>query len=337
MKKNSITVKDIARRVGVHYTTVATVLRDKNTTRASDKTRRAILRTAQSLGYRGNILASNMRGGLKRLAVIICAHEQEMIYYPYYQEIIAGLQDALSREGRTLSFHFYSPLSKDHIAKNIDASLYAGLVILGNEKYEEIESLAAHIPTLQINYRIPSKHRHYLLRDEEAAARTTFEYCRTKGRRRVTGVFLYETDVQKYRQAIYERIAKEIPGISFTAVSLTAVDRQLYTYEMARSLYSSITDDMIRRITHSADVILGLSTYSELLYRRMCTLGIRIPDDIGFIMDGAMYAERVYFPEVSRVGVKTKEMIEAVISFFENASRPRTITLASHIFEGVTL
>ncbi|MEK6793807.1 MAG: LacI family DNA-binding transcriptional regulator [Spirochaetota bacterium] len=332
-----MTVKDIARRVGVHYTTVATVLRDNNTSRASEKTRRAILRTARTLGYRGNILASNMRRGLKRLAVIICAEDQEMIYYPYYQEIIAGLQDVLSREGRTLSFHFYSHVTKGHILKNIDSSLYAGLIVLGNEKYNEIESLAAHIPTLQINYRIPSKHRHYLLRDEEAAARTTFSYCAEKGRRRVTGVFLYATDVQKHRQDIYERIAKEFLAITFSCTSIAAVDRQLYTYDMARSLYNSITDDMIRRIVRSSDVILGLSTYCELLYRRMCAVGIRIPEDIGFLMDGAMYAERVYFPEVSRVGVRTKEMIDAIISFFETTPRPKTIELASHIFEGATM
>lgn len=339
MRKN-ITVKDLARKVGVHYTTVAMVLRNPQTTRASAETKASILKASKAMGYRGHILASRLRQGLKGLALVICAQSPEMIYYPYYQEIIAGIHQALGAGGRSLSTHFFSENTKEHIRKNLDHSLYSGLIILGDQKYPEIEDLAKTIPTLQVNYRIPSDVRHYLLRDEEQSAHLLFSHLAARGKKNITGVFFNRSETQAYRTRIYQQAVARFSGLKLRVECFEETEA-LMTLEKTKALYDSLGEARIKSIAKDSDALVSFSTYGEILYRKILELGMRIPEELAFIMDGTTYVERAYFPEITRIGPNFSEMVEKILMFFDpdkknEMTKDKTFYYTTQILPGST-
>ncbi|MBN8215628.1 MAG: LacI family DNA-binding transcriptional regulator [Spirochaetes bacterium] len=337
LPKSAVTVKDIARHVGIHYTTVAHVLRDPQSPKASASTRAAVLKAAKRLGYRGNILASSLRRGLSGLAVVLCVPEREFLYYPYYQEVLAGLQEALTREGRALAVFGATPETQGRLGRLIDASLYSGLLAVGPEPCPELEKVAERVPTLQLNYRTPSKHRSWLLRDEEQAARLSLGQLASRGCRRLRALFLYRHPAQAARQEIYQRVAKEFPGMSLEFVFLSETPRILYSQAMVRELEASFRPERAKALARGCEAILCLSTYGELVYRQLLAAGIDIPGKLGFLMDGLTYVERIYYPEVSRVGVATETIIAAILGHFKKPAEGKALTLPSHFLEGKTL
>jgi DNA-binding LacI/PurR family transcriptional regulator len=316
------------------------VLRDPETTRASDKTKAAIFKASKALGYRGHILASRLRQGTKGLALVICAESPEMIYYPYYQEIIAGIHQALGASGLSLSTHFFSNQTKEHILKNLDHSLYGGLIILGDQKYPEIEELAKTIPTLQINYLIPSDYRHYLLRDEVQSAKLIFSHLSAKGKNKITGIFFNRTETQSYRAKIYQKVAKEFPGLQLRIECFDETET-LMTLEKTQKFYDSLGETRLKSLIADAQAVISFSTYGEILYRKLLQIKIRIPQDLSFLMDGTTYVERAYFPEVTRFGPHFSEMVEMILSFFDSEQKAtknetRTFYYPTHLIPGQT-
>lgn len=336
-KSAAVTVKDIAEKVGIHYTTVAHVLRDPETTKASPRTRAAVLRVAKALGYRGNILASSLRRGLSGLAVVLCVPEREFIYYPYYQEVLAGLQEALTREGRALAVFGATPDTQGRLGRLIDSSLYSGLLAIGPEPCPELEKVAARVPTLQLNYRTPSKHRSWLLRDEEQAARLSLGQLAARGCLRIRALFLYRHPAQAVRQEIFQKVAKEFPGMGLEFAFLSETPRILYSQAMVREMEAQWRPQQAAALAKGCDAILCLSTYGELVYRHLVSAGIDIPGKLGFLMDGLMYVERIYYPELCRVGVATESIIHAILEHFKEPAPGKVQTLASVFMEGKTL
>jgi len=99
-KRKSVTIKDIAEKAHVAYSTVSLVLNNKGY--VSDKLKNRVLRIAKELRYQPNFVA---RGLARRRLPIIAAVFPESPYFfavSYFLRIIAGIQEVCKKTGNAL-------------------------------------------------------------------------------------------------------------------------------------------------------------------------------------------------------------------------------------------
>lgn len=90
-----VTMKDVAVEAGVSRPTVSLVLSGRDTAvRISTSTREHILKTAERMGYRRNVLATSMKTGKTNIIGFIGGISEE-----YVLRIISGINDTLSEAG----------------------------------------------------------------------------------------------------------------------------------------------------------------------------------------------------------------------------------------------
>lgn len=94
-KANGVTSLDVAARAGVSQPTVSLVLSGNPRARVSARTREKVLRAAEELGYRPNVLARSLsRGRSYALGVIV-----PDLRNPFFAEIVSGAQRVATEEG----------------------------------------------------------------------------------------------------------------------------------------------------------------------------------------------------------------------------------------------
>ncbi|HEY9522032.1 MAG TPA: LacI family DNA-binding transcriptional regulator, partial [Thermopolyspora sp.] len=91
------TLKDVAREAGVSIKTVSRAL--NNEPRISPETRRRVLAVVETLGFRPNMLARNMRAGARDLSVGLVIPE---LANPFFASVAAGVERVIRGEGLTL-------------------------------------------------------------------------------------------------------------------------------------------------------------------------------------------------------------------------------------------
>ena len=89
------TSKDVARRAGVSQSTVSLVLAGKATGRVGNKTREAVLRAAQELGYRPNTAARTLRLGRNQIVALVVSD----VSNPFFASVLSGSEQVARREG----------------------------------------------------------------------------------------------------------------------------------------------------------------------------------------------------------------------------------------------
>lgn len=92
------TIKDIARHLSVSVSTVSRALSDDKNIRR--ETKEEILRVAEELGYRRNIVATNLRSGASNTIGVIV---QEMVT-PFTSTVVRGIQEVLYPLGKKVIY-----------------------------------------------------------------------------------------------------------------------------------------------------------------------------------------------------------------------------------------
>ena len=95
MESSRVTLKDIAREANVSPASVSLVLRDKETVRVSEATRKRVIEIAERLNYRPNLLARTLVGkGSSTLGLVITT-----LLNPFYAEITQAIIDRAREKG----------------------------------------------------------------------------------------------------------------------------------------------------------------------------------------------------------------------------------------------
>lgn len=96
MKNSQVTIKDIARALGISPSTVSRALKDHPD--ISPKTKKAVKELAESLHYEPNAIALSLRSRLtKTIGVII----PEIVHY-FFSSVISGIEDVAYNSGYTV-------------------------------------------------------------------------------------------------------------------------------------------------------------------------------------------------------------------------------------------
>lgn len=103
------TSADVARRAQVSRATVSYVLNGVRSQKISEKTREAVLRAAEELGYRPNLAAQSLAAGTSKVAILVIpsVHLGEVVLVA-----IAHMTARAAEHGVTLIVHFEGPSSR---------------------------------------------------------------------------------------------------------------------------------------------------------------------------------------------------------------------------------
>lgn len=93
MKRSQVTIKDIAKALGISPSTVSRALKDHPD--ISPKTKKAVKELAESLNYEPNAIALSLRSRItKTIGVIL-----PQIVHFFFSSVISGIEEVASREG----------------------------------------------------------------------------------------------------------------------------------------------------------------------------------------------------------------------------------------------
>jgi len=143
------TIKEIAARAHVSIATVSRVINEDP--RVTEETRTHILKIAEKLEYRPNILARNFAQKKSNLIGLILPEISD----EYFTEVIKGVDEiAFSQNLYTVvaSSHKYKSL-KDEVVTFIKSGLLSGLILLVSNLNDELSSILSksHLPVVIIN------------------------------------------------------------------------------------------------------------------------------------------------------------------------------------------
>jgi DNA-binding LacI/PurR family transcriptional regulator len=93
MRRKNITVKDIARKLNLHHTTVSRALR--NHPDVNSKTRARVLKTAKGLGYFPNVFAANLRNNRSSTIGVIVP----VLHHDFFSSIVAEITNMAAAVG----------------------------------------------------------------------------------------------------------------------------------------------------------------------------------------------------------------------------------------------
>lgn len=315
------TIKEIASLAKVHFSTVSRALNEQTRSKVSPEVQERITWAVAKTGYRKNQIATQLRYGLRDLALVVCQDEKIFTSQNIlYKDLIGQIQVLLGLRGRHLIYHHYTENRNLHLEKNIDPARYSGLIVLGGDGAPPIDALTQKIPVLQIFRRRTLGHYHHLLHDDAQLAQLALQYLANRGKKNIRLAVKKNDSLLEGRARILIKSAKNFPGIRL----------QLFAYT-GESMEGR---DFPKELARGVDTVYALSGDGGRIYVRLLQAGIRVPQDISFIAHDHIPGSRSLLREMTTVGIEMPRVAEAIDDFFAMPKKQKVVKVPGTLFEG---
>lgn len=308
--KKRITIKDIARELNVHHSTVSRALR--NDSRVNEKTRDQVLSFAKEHDYRINMSAVQLRGNSNNAIALIVPN----INHTFFSDIISLLTDLAFQKGFVISvFQSNEKYTQEkQIVNTIIEHNFAGVIV----------SIARDTPDgkhfgLLRNLGIPVVFFDRVCEDIPAPkvlvnnGEITFKAVETlfdKGYKRVAHITgTTQINVFRNREAGYFNAIKKYNSEYRKSI----VVENDFTVEMGKTIFSELWNSPERPdaiISSSVNLTLGILLQARLL-------NVHIPKELGLITFGSMFASEILQPQISSIEQPETEIAEISFNLLE--------------------
>lgn len=298
------TIKDVAREVGVHPSTVSRALDPSQRDRLGEPIVARVLEAAERLGYRPDAAAASLRSGRSRLIGIIVPD----IANPVFSPIISGLERTLSARGYALIVADQPPDRPEQpdilemlVARRVDGLVLAN-VSLKDDAVERC--LRWQVPVVLVNRaetagRVPS-----VVSDDVAGMRLAVEHLVGLGHCaivHVAGPQSLSTGSLRRRGFIEAMVAAGLSVGDHDIAEAAAFTREA-GLPAARPLLAQRPD---ATAVVAANDLLALGVYEALREQ-----GRRCPDDVSVIGHNDMPLVDMVSPALSTIRISHREMGE---------------------------
>jgi LacI family transcriptional regulator len=300
IKKQAVTILDIAQQAGVSPSTVSRIL--NGTTAVAPDKQAAVMEVIERLNYKPNIVAQGLvRGTSSTVGVLI-----EQIGSPFYGEILVGIEQGFQGSAYLPLFSSGSWVLEDELnmlnvllSRRVDALI----IIFGQIPSERLLEVADGTPLIVVGRDIPGMENHCLVVDNFDAAYKATSYLIEMGHTRIAHISGLAThaDAQLRREGYCRALVDAglkvnhdliIEGDYREHSGVLAVET-LFT-NRARAPFSAI-------FTANDQMALGARL---ALYRR----GIRVPDDISLVGFDDLFSVAYVTPPLTTVRQPAREI-----------------------------
>ncbi len=308
------TIKDVAARAGVSFTTVSHVI--NQTRRVRQSTRERVLAAAHDLNYVPSAVARSLKGGITRTIGVMLPNA----FTPYFAELMRGIEDACFRNG-------WSPVvcsSDDHAERR---AAYMELlqekrvdgIILASPPVDPawVEALqAATCPLLVMGHEVPNLGADLVEMDNEQGGALAAEHLLQLGHRSfacITGT--PGLDVSRDRLRGFRRTLEKA-GCELSDAVVQAAD---FTTPSAH--------EAALRLIDSGQEFTALFAQSDLMavgvLRAAAERGVTVPRHFSVMGFDDIELARYLFPALTSVGMALREVGEATAeALFERIAHP---------------
>ncbi len=327
------TMRDVAEKAGVSYTTVSYVLNQRNSARGiGEETRRRVLQVASELDYRPNQLARAVVTGNNPVLGFVARDPKAVTEFT--GSILSGVLEAAGSDGYSVKV-FYVPEGENQqpvLADIIEKCLawrLAGMVVVSlcPALIEKLgTALKPHsIPLASVeNVRTPWETLE--VRSNEAQGiRIALEHLAALGHRRIAYLAAAEGDVTADRRAVM--FAESVAALGLT-VPPQIVRGDWWAIEANRRAVGQLLEQSAGE--RPTAILCCGDPAAQVTINRARALGIRVPDDLSVIGFGdyamAAYADPALttvaqpFREIGRTA--TSRLIASLKTSSEPGSDP---------------
>ena len=267
-----ITIKDIARELGISVSTVSRAL--TNNPEISETTKEMVRELARKLNYKPNLLASNLRTN-KNTTIGVVIPE---VNHHFFASVLDGIEQAANEAGYSILI-CQSRENMDKEIQNVQTLLHsrvAGMLIGVSKETMHLhhlqEVLNSHIPTVLFDRPCPSLSCDQVVSDDYAGAYGAVEHLIQTGCKRIlyfSSSMNLEVAHRRY-QGWRDALQKHSLWHS-TEDIIIADTRELAMEELPKLMNTHQRPDAIFCVNdHCA---------SGVLYAAQ-TLGLRVPEDL---------------------------------------------------------
>jgi DNA-binding LacI/PurR family transcriptional regulator len=298
--RRTVTIKDVADKVGVSKMTVSAVLNGKsNHVRVSEATRVRVLEAARELGYRPNAVARSLRRRYTNIIGLYSGYGFLNARGLFLAEIIGGLQEGCDCHRKDLLLHgvFRGHSVDDIYAELVDGRI-DGLVLQSSPDDPLVEQLAASsLPVVAIADPLPTLPSVGV--DNDTGSRLLVAYLVEEGHRHI----LYRS----YRHPRDREFAGPAPlprpvsaGADVPRQMTSVVRRKAVFFEAAAEQGLQVTDWSVPSATRAEEFAAALgcgAPHAERPTAVVCwndiaayellahcaQLGLRVPEDVAVL------------------------------------------------------
>ena len=276
MEKDYPTVKDIARKLGLHHSTVSRALRDYSD--ISEETKQKVRKLAREMNYSPNIVAQSLKTKRTKLIGIIVPE----ILHNFFSRAISGIENVVYKKG-FVPIVLQSNESSKREVLNIDAMItnrVAGLIVsisqttTSGEPFQKL--IDKKIPLVFFDRVVMGLEAGYVISDDQEGAFQGVRYLIDKGYKKIVHISgpeeltICKNRLEGYQKALQENNIPQGPDLIYHG---TLHEKNGYE-TMQEILSKGSLPDAIFAVNDP--VAMGA-------YKKIKEEGLRMPEDIAIL------------------------------------------------------
>ena len=181
----AVTIKDIARQLGISPSTVSRALKDHPD--ISQETKKAVNDLARKLNYQPDLVALSLKKGQSRIIGVIVP---EIVHY-FFSTVISGIEDVANESGYRVMI-CQSNETFEREVENVEALLYSrvdGILVSISKKTVKLDHLKKvmdqHVPMVMFDRIADNLETDKVYVDDEHAAYTAVRHLIVNGYRNI--------------------------------------------------------------------------------------------------------------------------------------------------------
>lgn len=306
-----ITIKDIARELNIHHSTVSRALR--NDPRVNEKTRDVVLAYAREHEYQTNMNAVQLRGtGNNAIALIV-----PNINHSFFADVISQLTDIAYQKGYVISvFQSNEKYEQEkEIINTIIQHNFAGVIVSiakDTQKSDHFRLLKKFgIPLVFFDRVCEDIIAPKVIVNNYDITATATEWLIKKGYNRIahiTGtniINVFRNRDQGYQDTINKFSLDYNHTIEIQNDFSIQIGKEVFT-----QLWNS-TPKPDAIISSSVNLTLGILVQAAIL-------GVNIPTDLGLITFGSMMTSEIYQPQITTIEQQETEIAQTTFELLED-------------------
>jgi len=284
-----VTIRDVARKAGVHASTVSRALNPETRDMISPQIARRVAGVAAALGYRANPIAYGLRTNRSRTVGVLVPD----IANPVFPPIIRAIEDVFAEAGYT-AILANTDNDRDRevsILGNMLARRVDGLIMATALRRDPLvdECLADDIPLVLVNRTAQRRDVSSVVNDDELGTRLAVAHLAGIGHRRIAylaGPPALSTGFARRRGFVR---AMSEAGLTLGPIEVC----QAFTESAGRQAFPRLW----RRGRGFTAVVTGNDTLALGCYDALRELGLAVPDDVSVIGFNDMpFVEKLHPP-----------------------------------------